>query len=106
MLKSRQLVLPLLSGRASRVTLADLLRVIAAQEGHKCPLFPAAWRLVYWLLKAAKFMSLHLPFRAVSLLGLINSVYLNGVENPTNLGVILRPFTIEHAKTRADERVL
>jgi nucleoside-diphosphate-sugar epimerase len=90
----------------SRVTLVDLLRVLADQEGRKCRLVPIPWWPVYWLLRAAELVGLHLPFRADSLLGLINTApCLSGVEKLTDLGITLRAFAPEPIRTRAHERV-
>ena len=57
----------------SRVTLTDLLKFFAAEEGHRCRFVPVPWQLAYWPLRAGEFLRLPLPFRADSLLGLVRS---------------------------------
>ena len=91
----------------SRVTLADLLRGFAAQKRRPCRLFPVPWRLVYWLLRAAELLRLHSPFRADSVLGLVHTApCLSGVDQLTRLGVTLRTFTFDLAKTHTYEKVI
>ena len=91
----------------SRVTLADLLRVFAAQEGRPCRLVPVPWQLVYLLLRTAELLRLHTPFRADSLLGLVHSAScLSGVDQLTRLGVTLRAFTFDPTKTHTGEKVM
>ena len=91
----------------SPVTLADLLRGFAAQERRPCRLFPVPWRLVYWLLRTAELLRLHSPFRADSVLGLVNAApCLSGVDQLTRLGVTLRAFTFDPATTLTREKVI
>lgn len=77
----------------TRVTLTDLLRFFAAQEGRPCRLVPVPWQLVYGLLKSAEFLRLHLSFRADSLLGLVHTTSsLCGVDQLNRLGVTFHAF--------------
>ena len=90
----------------NRVTLADLLRVFAAQEGRPCRLFPVPWQLVYLLLRSAELLRLHPPFRADSLLGLVHTAsQLSGVDQLTRMGVTLRAFSFDATKTYTHEKV-
>jgi nucleoside-diphosphate-sugar epimerase len=83
----------------TRVTLTDLLKVFAAQEGRRCRLVPVPWQLVYWLLRTSEFLRLHLPFRADSLLGLVHTApTLSGIDQLAELGVTLHAFTSIPAK--------
>jgi nucleoside-diphosphate-sugar epimerase len=78
----------------SRVTLTDLLKVFAAQEDRRCRLVPVPWQLVYWLLRSAEFLHLHLSFRADSLLGLVHTTSsLSGVDQLNSLGATLHAFS-------------
>ena len=83
----------------TRVTLPDLLKVFAAEEGRRCRLVPVPWQLAYWLLRSAEFLHLHLSFRADSLLGLVHTTSsLSGADQLNRLGVTL------HAFSAADSR--
>ena len=78
----------------SRVTLVDLLRAFAAQQGRRCRFVPVPWQPVYWLLRGGELSHLHLPFRADSLLGLVRTAPgLIGEDQLARLGVTLHPFT-------------
>ena len=80
----------------SRVTLADLLRAFAAQEGRTCRLFHVPWQLIYWPLRTAESLRLPMPFRADSLLGLVHTAPgLSGADQLTRLGVTLHAFNSE-----------
>lgn len=77
----------------SRVTLTDLLKTFAVQEGRRCRLVPVPWQLVYWLLRSAEFSRLHLSFRADSVLGLVHTTSnLSGIRQLDKLGVTLHAF--------------
>ena len=79
----------------TRVTLTDLLRVFAAQEGRRCRLVPVPWQLVYWPLRTAEFLRLRLSFRADSLLGLVHTTSgLSGMDQLDRLGVTLHAFSV------------
>ena len=81
------------SGFMVRVTLTDLLKFFAAEEGHRCRFVPVPWQLAYWPLRAGEFLRLPLPFRADSLLGLVRSAPgLSGGDQLNELGVTLRAF--------------
>lgn len=91
----------------SRVTLTDLLQVFAAEEGRRGRLVPVPWQLVYWLLRSAEFLRLHLPFRADSLLGLVHTASgLCGVDQLNRLAVTMHPFPFKPVKTDTDEKVV
>jgi nucleoside-diphosphate-sugar epimerase len=76
-----------------RVTMATMLSVFAARENRRCRLVPVPWRLPYWVLKGGELMSLQLPFRADSLLGLVRTApCLVGQEQLARLGVTIRAF--------------
>jgi hypothetical protein len=78
------------------VTLRDLLRAFAAQEGRRCRFVPVPWQPLYWLLRGGERLSLRLPFRADSLLGLIRTAPgLIGGDQLARLGVTVQPFTAE-----------
>ena len=77
----------------SRVSLVDLLRAFAEQEGRRCRFVPVPWQLVYWLLRSSELAHMHVPFRADSVLGLVHTApNLIGGDQLTRLGVALRPF--------------
>ena len=77
----------------SRITLTDLLKTFAAQEGRRCRLVPVPWQLVYWLLRTAEFSRLHVSFRADSVLGLVHTTSnLSGIKQLDKLGVTLHAF--------------
>ena len=79
-----------------QVSLADILRVFAAEEGRPCRLVPVPWQVVYWLLRTTELLRLDPPFRADSLLGLVHTApSLSGVDQLTRLGVTLHAFTSE-----------
>ena len=83
----------------NQVTLADLMMVFAAREGRPCRLIPVPWHLIYWLLRTAEFLHLHLPFRADSLLGLVHTApTLSGADYLTQLGITLRAFNSTYAE--------
>ncbi len=91
----------------SRVTLTDLLRAFAAQEGRPCRLVPVPWQSVYWLLRTAELLHLHSPFRADSLLGLVHAApCLSGVEQLAELGVTSHAFTCDPAESQTYEKVM
>jgi nucleoside-diphosphate-sugar epimerase len=76
-----------------RVTLTDLLRGLAAQEGRRCRFAGVPWQPVYWLLRGGELVRLRLPFRADSLLGLIRTAPgLIGGDRLARLGVTPQPF--------------
>jgi nucleoside-diphosphate-sugar epimerase len=88
-----------------RVSLPDLMRALAAQERRRCRLVPVPWQLIYWLLRGGEFMSLRLPFRADSVLGLIHTAPgLLGGDQLARLGVTLRPFTAENPAVASGAR--
>ena len=91
----------------SRVTLTELLRAFAAQEGRPCRLIPVPWQSVYWLLRTAELLHLRLPFRADSLLGLVHTApRLSGIQQLAGLGVTLHTFKCDPAKTKTHEKVM
>lgn len=80
---------------ASRVSLPDLMRALAAQEHRRCRLVPVPWQLVYWPLRGGEFLRLRLPFRADSVLGLIHTAPgLLGGDQLARLGVTVQAFTV------------
>ena len=77
-----------------RVSLTDLLRAFAAQEGRRCRFVPVPWQPVYWLLRGGERLRLRLPFRADSLLGLVRTAPgLTGADQLARLGVTVQPFS-------------
>jgi nucleoside-diphosphate-sugar epimerase len=83
----------------TRVTLIDLLRTVAAQQNRRCRFVPVPWQLVYWMLRGGELMSLRLPFRADSLLGLIHTASsLVGEDQLARLGVTLEAFASRDAR--------
>lgn len=80
------------------ITLPDMLRAFAAQEGRRCRFVPVPWQLVYRLLRTAEITRLRLPFRADSLLGLVRTPPFVGNDGPLRgLGVTLRAFALDRA---------
>jgi nucleoside-diphosphate-sugar epimerase len=76
-----------------RVTLADLLKVFAAEENHRPRTFPVPWQLVYGLLRSSEYLRLRLPFRADSLLGVVHAApSLTGTDQLSRLGITLHGF--------------
>jgi nucleoside-diphosphate-sugar epimerase len=76
--------------------LSELMTTFAAQEGRRCRFFPVPWQLVYYSLRTAELLRLHLPFRADSLLGLVHTVpRMSQAELLTVLGVSLHAFGSE-----------
>ena len=75
------------------VTFREVLIFLAAQEGRRCRFVRVPWRLVYAALRIGERMSIPLPFRADSLLGLVRPAsVVPGSEELARLGVTLRPF--------------
>jgi nucleoside-diphosphate-sugar epimerase len=76
------------------VSIRDILRIFAEQEGRRCRFVPVPWQVVYATLRTAEAARVRMPFRADSLLGLVRGA--PAVVNPepvTHLGVSIRPFT-------------
>jgi nucleoside-diphosphate-sugar epimerase len=89
----------------SRVTLTDLLKFFAAEEGHRCRFVPVPWQLAYWPLRGGEFLRLPLPFRADSLLGLVRSAPgLSGGDQLNKLGVTLHAFPSTPVGSDASEK--
>ena len=76
-----------------RVTLAELLKVFAAEEDHRPRTFSVPWQIVYGLLRSGEYLRLRLPFRADSLLGVVHAApSLVGADQLIRLGITLRGF--------------
>lgn len=75
------------------VRFKDLLIALAAADGRRCRFLPVPWQLVYWGLRAAELLRVHVPFRADSLLGLVRPApFVPGVDVLESLGVHLQQF--------------
>jgi nucleoside-diphosphate-sugar epimerase len=76
------------------VAFRDLLVAFAAQEGRRCHFVQVPWWPVYWALRVGELLTIGLPFRADSLLGLVHTApSVPGLEALTRLGVTIRAFS-------------
>jgi nucleoside-diphosphate-sugar epimerase len=77
------------------VEFAELLRAIARVDGRRPRLVPVPWPLVYWSMRSAELLSLPLPLRADSLLGLVKPAPgVPNVDDVEGLGIHIRPFAL------------
>jgi nucleoside-diphosphate-sugar epimerase len=55
----------------SSVTFRELVAALAARQGRSCRFVPVPWQAVYWALKIAEAVSVPVPLRSDSVLGLV-----------------------------------
>ncbi len=77
------------------VAFDELLRSIARADGRRTRLLPVPWSPVYWSMRFAELLSLPLPLRADSLLGLVKPTPLvPNFDDVLTLGISIRPFAL------------
>ena len=83
---------PLTAASTEKVSLAEIIRRLAARNGKSVHFFPVPWRLAFFGLKATELLHLPLPFRSDSLLGIIHQNRSPDFALPEGLEVAFRPF--------------
>jgi len=75
------------------VKFADIIRALAAEHGNQPVLVPVAWAPVYAAMRAAEHISLQLPIRADSVLGLVRpAAQVPNFDVWSRLGAEIRAF--------------
>jgi hypothetical protein len=88
--------LPIGIAQRSAISFRVLLDSLAAQEGRTCRFVPVPWRAVYWPLRIAQALGIHVPIRADSLLGLVHPApFVPNPEVLDNLGVTPRSLALK-----------
>ena len=86
---------PVCVARPDPVPFRSVLEALAAGDGRTCHFVAVPWRPIYTFLRLAEVLHLPLPFRADSLLGLVQPASsVAGAEEITRLGVELRKFAV------------
>ena len=87
--------IPIGIAQRSAVSFRMLLAALAADDGRTCRFVPVPWRAVYWPLRIAQAVGIHVPIRADSLLGLVHPApHVPNPEVLERLGVTLRSLAL------------
>ncbi len=75
------------------VPFSEVMVGLAGLQGRRCRFVRVPWQPVYWGLRLGELLSLPMPFRADSLLGLVRPApSVPGLEVLAGMDVRLRPF--------------